>query len=244
MAPIRTTLVYVFIGLYLLIMAPLGMAWTFLTKDAAFIYHLARFCVRIAGLIGGVRVRIAGTEKLHAGQNYVFLSNHQGNCDGPVLLHAIPRDFRALIKKEMMRIPILSLVMRQVHFVPIDRSDPVKARASIDYGARLLSEGYSFIAFPEGTRSRDGSLGTFKKGVFIMALQAHTPVVPISIVNSSRIQPRGAYSIRPGTVGVVFHDPIITSEMSIADRERLVDLTRSAILSSLSKNVEESALKH
>ena len=232
-AAIRTTLVYIFIALYLMIMAPLGMAWTFLSKDTTFIYRLARFCVRIAGMIGGVRVQITGTEKLHPGQNYVFLSNHQGNCDGPVLLHAIPRDFRALIKKEMMGIPILSLVMKQVQFVPIDRTDPIKARASIDYGARLLTEGYSFIAFPEGTRSRDGSLGGFKKGVFIMALQAHTPVVPISILNSSTILPRGAYSIRPGTVGVVFHDPIITSEMTIADRERLVDLTRSAILSSL-----------
>ena len=232
-AAIRTTLVYFFIGLYLLIMAPLGMAWTFISSDTTFIYRLARLCVRIAGLIGGVKVRIEGTEKLHASQNYVFLSNHQGNCDGPVLLHAIPRDFRALIKKEMMRIPILSLVMKQVHFVPIDRSDPIKARASIDYGAQLLSEGYSFIAFPEGTRSRDGSLGGFKKGVFVMALQAHTPVVPISILNSSHIQPRGSYSIRPGTVGVIFHDPIITSDMSIGDRDHLVDLTRSAILSSL-----------
>src|SRR5688572_26215358 len=205
-------------------MAPLGMAWTFISGNATFIYRLARLCVRIAGMIGGIRVQILGTEKLHTGQNYVFLSNHQGNCDGPVLLHSIPRDFRALIKKEMMGIPILSLVMKQVHFVAIDRSDPIKARASIDYGARLLSEGYSFIAFPEGTRSRDGSLGTFKKGVFIMALQSHTPVVPISILNSSRIQPRGAYSIRPGTIRVVFHDPIITSDMNIADRERLVDL--------------------
>ncbi len=230
---IRATLVYVFIAVYILILGPLAVLWALLRDDTRQIYNLARFCIRVAGWMCGVKVKISGKEKVLPGKTYVFLSNHQGNVDAPVLAHAIPRDWRALIKKEVMRLPVLSLVLRQVKMVPIDRGDPQKARNSIDCGVKLLGEGYSFIAFPEGTRSRDGRLGDFKKGVFIMALRARVPIVPISLRNSSTIQPPGEYRIRPGVVEVIFHDPIPTENMGTEDRDRLVEMTRAAIASAL-----------
>ncbi len=230
---IQATLVYVFVAAYILIVGPIAMAWTLLSRDTHLIYDLSRFCIRVAGFMCSVKVKIHGKEKILPGQTYVFLSNHQGNLDAPVLAHAIPRDWRALIKKEVMRLPVLSLVLRQVRMVPIDRSDPVRARNSIDSGVRLLSEGYSFIAFPEGTRSRNGCLGQFKKGAFIMALRARVPIVPVSIMNSAGIQPPGQYAIHPGVVEVVFHDPIPTEHLSMEDRDRLVEQTRSAIASCL-----------
>ncbi len=224
---------YAFVAAYILIMSPVAMAWTSIAGDTRLIYTLARFCIRVAGWVCGVKVVIRGKDKVLPGQTYVFLSNHQGNFDAPVLAHAIPRDWRALVKKEVMRLPVLSLVLRQVRFVPIDRGDPQKARGSIDLGVKLLGQGYSFIAFPEGTRSRDGRLGDFKKGVFIMALRARVPVVPVSLVNSSVIQPPGAYKIRPGIIEVVFHDPIPTERMGTEDRDRLIEMTRAAIASAL-----------
>lgn len=230
---VRATLVYVFVAVYILILSPIGLAWALLSGDSHLIFSLARFCIRVAGLMAGVTVRIRGKEKILPGCTYVFLSNHQGNIDAPVLAHAIPRDWRALMKKEVMRLPVLSLVLRQVKMVPIDRSEPQKARDGIERGVGLLREGYSFIAFPEGTRSRDGRLGEFKKGVFVMALKAEAPIVPISILNSSKIQPPGAYSIRPGVVEVIFHDPIPTKDMRMEERDELVRLTRDAIASGL-----------
>ena len=210
-------------------MAPIAITWSFLTKNTRLLYDLARFCIRVAGWICGIKVRIRGKEKILPGQTYIFLSNHQGNCDAPVLAHVIPRDWRALIKKEVMCLPMLSLVLRQVKMVPIDRSDPQRGRKSIELGAQLLRQGFSFIAFPEGTRSRDGRLGEFKKGVFVMALKARVPIVPISIINSRDIQPPGEYAIRPGLVEVIFHDPIPTQDMSLEDRDKLVEMTRRAI---------------
>jgi len=189
--------------------------------------------VRIAGLLSGVRVRIKGVEKLAPGQTYVFLSNHQGNFDGPVLLHAIPRDIRALVKKEMMQIPVLSLVMKQVRFVPIDRKDPEGARAALERGSRLLQSGLSFIAFPEGTRSRTGSLGPFKKGVFVMALRAGAPIAPITILGSRDVQPPGAFGIRPGVIDLVFHEPLATAGLGIEGRDALIEQTYSAIASAM-----------
>ena len=230
---IRATITYLFIGLYIIVMAPIAMLYARVTGNAALIYSLARICIRAAGWICGVRVRIQGLEKMSPDMNYVFLSNHQGNFDAPVLLHALPRDIRALIKKEMMSIPVLSWVMKKAQFVPIERTNPKKARSAIQLGARLLMEGNSFMAFPEGTRSRDGSLGEFKKGVFIMAITAQTPIIPITIRNSAKIQPPGKYGIKSGQIDVILHDPIATTGMNLDDRDQLIQRTRAAIASAM-----------
>jgi len=230
---IRATLVYLFVGLYILLLAPPGMLWTLISGNSALLYRLARFCIRTAGLMCRVKVSAQGREKILPGITYVFLSNHQGNFDGPVLLHLIPRDWKALIKKEMMRLPVFSLVLKQVQFVPIERLNPKRAHTGIEIGARLLAEGKSFLAFPEGTRSRDGRLGEFKKGVFIMAIKAQVPIIPVTILDSARIQRPGEYGIRPGCIHVIFHDPISTEGMNFEDRNRLVQLTRDAIASAL-----------
>jgi 1-acyl-sn-glycerol-3-phosphate acyltransferase len=230
---IRATCVYLFVSLYVLLLAPFALTYSFLSNDTRIFYALGRFCIRFAGLLCGVRVQIRGLEKISPTGTYLFVSNHQGNFDAPVLYHVVPQDALALIKQEMMRLPILSIVMRRARFVPIERHDAIKARAAIDAGAELLREGHSFLAFPEGTRSRNGRLGEFKKGVFIMALKAAVPIVPISILNSSAIQPPGSYGIRSGTITVVIHDSIPTEGVTIENRDRLVRLARDRIASVL-----------
>jgi 1-acyl-sn-glycerol-3-phosphate acyltransferase len=230
---IRATLVYLFMGLYIFLLAPFVMLYTLIKGDSGLLYRLSRFCIRFSGWLCGVSVATRGKEKIVPGKTYVFLSNHQGNFDGPVLCHAIPRDWKALIKKEMMRLPVLSLVLKQVQFVPIERLNPQKAHSGIEFGARLLMEGKSFVAFPEGTRSRDGRLGEFKKGVFVMAIKAQVPVIPITIIGSAKIQPPGCYAIRPGCITVIFHDPIPTEGMTVEDRNLLVEKTRDAIATGL-----------
>jgi len=230
---IRATLIYFFVGIFILLFGPIGMLWALLSGDTALLYHFARWCVRAAGWLCGVRVDIRGKEKIQPGVTYVFLSNHQGNFDGPVLVHAVPRDWSALIKKEMMRLPVFSRVLKMVQFVPIERSNAKDAHAGIEMGTTLLSKGKNFVAFPEGTRSRDGRLGEFKKGVFLMAIKAQTPVIPVTILNSAKINPPGKYAIRPGRIEVIFHDPIETRGMTTEDRNRLVQLTREAIASPL-----------
>jgi 1-acyl-sn-glycerol-3-phosphate acyltransferase len=230
---IRATFVYLFVGLYVLILGPFAMLWAYASGDSAHIYRLARFCIRAAGWMCGVRVEVRGREKIAPGTTYVFLSNHQGNFDGPVLVHAIPRNWSALIKKEMMKLPVLSLVLKQVRFIPIERSNPKEAHTGIELGAKLLSAGKSFLAFPEGTRSRDGRLGEFKKGVFIMAIKAQAPIVPVTVLNSAKVQPPGRYGVRPGLIHVIFHEPIQTKGMTLEDRNSLVQRTRNAISSAL-----------
>jgi 1-acyl-sn-glycerol-3-phosphate acyltransferase len=233
MPMLRATGVYLFVGLYVAIAAPISIVWALATGKAGHFFSLARFCMCIAGWMSGIRLQVSGREQILPGRTYLFLSNHQGNFDGPLLFYATGRDLSAVIKKEMMRIPVLSIIFRKTNFVPIDRADPMKARAGIDRAARLLKDGHSFFAFPEGTRSRDGSLGPFKKGVFVMAIKAGVPVMPVSIRNSRAIQPPGCYSITAAAVDVIFHAPIPTDRLHIEDRDKLLRWTRDAISAGL-----------
>jgi 1-acyl-sn-glycerol-3-phosphate acyltransferase len=238
----RATFVYLFVGIYVAIAAPIGMTWALLSGKAGHLFSLARFCLQISGWMSGIRLKVSGTERLLPEETYLFLSNHQGNFDGPILFYATRRDLCAIVKMEMMQIPVLSPVLRKANFIPIDRVDPIKARASIDRAAKLLHDGHSFFAFPEGTRSRDGHLGVFKKGVFVMALKAGVPIMPVSIRNSRAIQPPGRYGIAPATVEVIFHDPIPTNHLQMEDRDRLLQLTRAAIAAGLSREMAEGAI--
>lgn len=226
---LRTTLTYIFIAIYVVALGPVGILWSFLSGNSDILFTLARFCIKVSGWLCGIRVDIQGKDRILPGRPYLFLSNHQGNVDGPVLVYATARNLRAVIKKEMMKIPMLSLVLRTVNYVPVDRSDPAQARASIDRATRLLREGLSFFAFPEGTRSRTGLLGEFKKGVFVMAIQAGVPVAPVTIRNSRDIQPPGRYAIKRGTIQLIFHEPIPTDGMKLEDRDELLRRTREAI---------------
>ena len=240
----RAILVYLFVGVYVAIAAPIGLIWALLSGKANHLFTLARICVRLAGWMSGIRLRVFGGERLIPGKTYFFLSNHQGNFDGPILFHATGRNLCAVVKIEIMRIPVLAAVFRQADFVPIDRADPVQARTAIDRAAKLLKEGHSFFAFPEGTRSRDGHLGVFKKGVFVMALKGGVPVVPVSIRNSRAIQPPGRYTIIPATVEVIFHNPIPTEGLQMEDRNSLLQMTRAAIAKGMSQGTAAGAVPH
>ncbi|MDR1726379.1 MAG: 1-acyl-sn-glycerol-3-phosphate acyltransferase [Acidobacteriota bacterium] len=230
---IRATLVYCFIGVYVTLLAPVGCLWKAATGSAHLLFGMTRLCIRVAGWLGGVRVDVEGRERLATVRNCVILSNHQGNFDGPVLLHVTGWDLRALIKKELLRVPVLSWVFKGTDYVPLDRRDPKQARAGIEQAVGMLRSGMSFFAFPEGTRSRDGALGRFKKGAFIMAIQAGVPVVPVTICGSAAIQPPGGYGIRPGRIRLAIHAPIETRGMTVEDRDRLMRETRDAIASKL-----------
>src|SRR5947208_16915105 len=105
-------------------MAPIAVVWTLVTRDTAILYKMARLAIRIAGWMCGVKVTVRGKERIRSGYNYVFVSDDQGNFDAPVLLHEIPQDCRAVIKQQMMRIQVQSLIMKLVGFVPIERSRP------------------------------------------------------------------------------------------------------------------------
>jgi len=225
---IRTLFFCAFLGLCVVLVLPWFILWSVLTGDPAAMYRLSMRVLAVATRIGGIRVHVEGLENIPPGV-CVFASNHASNLDPVVFFPAIPRRISVLIKKELMNIPILAVSMRIAHFVPVDRADRDAAAASVDLAVRYLREGLSFAIFPEGTRSVDGRLRPFKKGVAVMAIQAGVPVVPVAIAGTQSLLRKGHRTIRSGDVTVRFCPPIDASQFTLDRRAELLALIESAV---------------
>jgi 1-acyl-sn-glycerol-3-phosphate acyltransferase len=182
--------------------------------------------------LSGVRLEVHGLEKIPPGRAVIFMPNHQSNCDPPAMVVILP-PVLVMAKREFFRVPVLGRGMRARGFIPVDRRNRERAIAAVEQAVAALKAGHSFLAYPEGTRSPDGRLQTFKKGVFVMAIKAGAPIVPISVSGGSKIMPKGKFVIRPGRVRITIHDPIPTANVRLDERQMVIDLTRQAILTGL-----------
>src|SRR5207247_7997224 len=133
------------------------------------------------------------------------------------------------------RVPILGRAMRLRGFIPVDRRDRERAIEAVERAAKSLRAGNSFLVFPEGTRSPDGRLQPFKRGVFVMAIKAGAPIVPVSVSGSARIMRKGEFAIHPGVMRITFHDPVPTEGFTVQDRARIMDAVQQASLLSLAR---------
>jgi 1-acyl-sn-glycerol-3-phosphate acyltransferase len=163
------------------------------------------------------------------------MANHQSNCDPPALLAVLP-PVLVMVKKEFFRVPILGRGMVACGFISVDRRNREQALEAVEKGVQALKAGKSFLVYPEGTRSPDGRLQRFKKGVFVMAIKAGASIVPISVSGSNKIMPKGKFVIRPGRVRITFHEPVATEGSAIEDRQLIIDRVRQAILAGLEKD--------
>jgi len=168
-----------------------------------------RFSRRVIDLLD-VRLSATGAERVPPGRAYVYMSNHQSHLDIPVLYATLPSPtIRMLGKTELFQIPLWGRGLRAAEFIEVDRSNPVAARKSIDYAARLVKDGVSIYLAPEGTRSRDGRIGKLKKGGFHLALGTGTPIVPVAVDGTIGILPRGGKVMKKGqAVRVTIGAPI------------------------------------
>ncbi len=180
----------------------------------------------------GLKLKVAGLQRLDPGTPYVYMANHLSLLDGPILFAVIPRLVRVILKKEVFRIPVIGQGMRFVDFVPVDRKGFKAGKKSIERAVRLMAERrYSFLVFPEGTRSRDGRLQAFKRGGFFLALAGGAPIVPITIRGSYELMPRGRFFVKKGPVGVEFHEPVPVAGYGPETLSALVDRIRDIIRS-------------
>ncbi len=172
-------------------------------------------------------VQVEGLEHLVPGQAYVYAANHRSNFDIYVLLATLPGPFLFVAKKSLFKIPIFGHALARMGSISVDRSNLQSAIQSLNQATAIVKSGMSMIIFPEGTRATCGELLPFKKGVFIMALKAGQPIVPVSISGTRFIQPRSAFRIKPGPIKVVISPPIAPT--TFRRKEELMDAVRQAI---------------
>src|SRR4029453_12513352 len=135
------------------------------------------------------------------------LANHESIYDIPILFWSIPFQLRIIAKESLGKFPMLGPHLKRTGHMLVDRKHPDRARI-LDWARNLTAKGLSLIVFPEGTRSRDGFLGKFKGGGFLLALQSGLPVVPISVIGSRHVMRKGELTTKPGRVKVIVHPPI------------------------------------
>ena len=205
-----------------------GMPYSLLVGDISRLYSVAMWIANAGVRAAGIRVEISGLEHVPSDRRCIFMCNHVSNLDPPVVLPLLPGHCSVLLKKELMRIPILGTAMRMGKFVPVERGHRREAaQASVAAAADALRSGLNILVFPEGTRSKDGRLAAFKKGPFFLAQQTQAPIIPIALSGTQKMMRKGSIAITPGVAHVRMLPAIEPAEY--ASREDLLRAVRQAI---------------
>jgi len=226
-----------------LLTLPLALTWTVgfgipsalsgaVDRSGRMPYRLARAWGRLCLRTWGVRVEVQGAEHVPAGPA-VYAANHGSALDIPVLFGHLPAEFRVMHKRSLYWVPVVGQFLYLGGHIGVHRGRPFEARRSMERATARIRGGASVAVFPEGTRSRDASVRTFKRGSFVIAIQAGVPVVPVSLAGVKDVAPRGLLLARAGTVTLTVHAPQPTQGLEIDDAAALAERVRTAVASAL-----------
>src|ERR1700726_2137369 len=239
---IRTILMLMFWALAAPVAAIIGFPASFIMGDVRVLYRLFMWGAWAGVWIPGVRVKPVGLDQLDQSRSYIFMTNHVSNLDPPIQIPLIPKRTSVMVKKELFKVPILGRAMRMGLLVPVDRGNRDAGIEAVRFSKEVVEQGLNMTIYVEGPRSYDGKLLPFKKGPFYLAMECGVPVVPVTIVGTHSIMPKGRFAIKPGIAAVIFHPPI--EPQDFGSRDCLMEKIRSAIDSGLPEECRQSAPIH
>ncbi|WP_024614264.1 lysophospholipid acyltransferase family protein [Clostridium sp. Ade.TY] len=199
------------------------------------IFKITSSWARYVMWLSGAKVKVFGEENIPKDEAVLFVGNHQSNFDIPLIMSSIkvPKGFIA--KKELEKWPGISMWMRYIRCVFMDRSNMRKSAEAIVQGIQTLKSGYSMVIFPEGTRSKGKAVAEFKAGSFKLALKSKVKIVPFTINGSYKLLEANGGKIKPSTVEIYIHKPIDTTKLSKEEISELHTTVRNIVVSDLPK---------
>src|SRR3989338_1691233 len=187
----------------------------------------AHLWARFLSFFSGVKVKVSGRENLPKNTTVIYAANHQGMADILIVLACLPAGFRFAVKSELFKVPLFGWYLKRAGYFSIDRKLILSAYRTVETIVEIIKAGESVLIFPEGTRSKTGELGRFKRGSLLAALKSGATIIPIAISGSFNILPRGSWLINPTPVKLSVGQPIrIETE---ADYDTKVAEVREAI---------------
>lgn len=190
-------------------------------------------CFRAMLACAGIRFQAIGLEGVDFSRGYMLMGNHVNWLDHFILASIIPRPFVGFEKNANLKLPIYGRMMRRWGNVGVSRSaDPVEARRAAAEAADRLRQGIGFLVYPEGTRTRTGAIGAFKKGGFHTAIDAEAQILPFTYNGAREIMAPGRWWATPGLVTLTFAPPIDAAAFGKERLDELMKATRAAIVSS------------
>lgn len=219
--------------LYLVcIAAPIFVVITFITAIVTIIitpifgnrfwgYWPAHLWSRFVCFLAGVKVNVKGRENISPSTSYIFVCNHQGAFDIWAIFGFLNHNFRWLMKKSLEKIIFVGFACKLSGHVFVDSNSIQSIKSTIDHARKNLKDGMSLVIFPEGTRTKTGQLGEFKRGAFLLASEFNLDVVPLSLKGAYDIMPRDSYWPRRGTITLTIHKPIEPGEKGFNTRDLL-----------------------
>jgi 1-acyl-sn-glycerol-3-phosphate acyltransferase len=195
---------------------------------------VARGWAKFLLLASGVHVEVEGLEHIDPHASYIFMANHTSYMDTPVVLANISVQFRFLAKLGLFQIPLLGTHLSRAGHIPVPRDDPRAAVKTLQLAAvTIQKKKTSLLIFPEGGRSQDGALASFKEGGAYIAIRAGVPIVPLVLLGGSHVLPYGGGIVKSGKIAMHVLQPIETTGLSLKDRAALTSRVRAVLLEQL-----------
>jgi 1-acyl-sn-glycerol-3-phosphate acyltransferase len=228
---LRFIFLNLFIAVHTILFGTYGIVLALFGASPRFVhFNCAVPWAKVILKVCGVKVSVEGLEKIPKDAATIFMVNHLSYFDIFVLLARLPVDFKFIVKQELMRIPILGHAMKRAGYIGIEREDPRKALKSMQKAAERIRNGASVLIFPEGTRSPDGTLQSFKPGGFHLTLKSGCDIVPVTIIGSRGIVPKGSWSINKGSIRLIVGQPIPIQGYSKRNMGEMMERVRSAMV--------------
>ena len=223
------------ITVYTIVLGAASLVSSLFDRHGYFAHRCARAWSWLILKTTGVRVTVEGLERITPGTTYVFVSNHQSIYDIPVIFASMPYQLRIIAKQSLAQFPVLGWHLKRGGHLFVDRKHPDRAGILKRWRA-LVANGLSLIIFAEGTRSPDGRVARFKAGSFLLAIQAGLPIVPLTVVGTRAVMPKGRLRTEPADVRLIVHDPIqppVIDDPSAHDAKALADRVHDIVASAI-----------